>query len=228
MPAAPLMAILAVIGARRLSWGLPHLALATVVAALLRWTLWIGTDDMQLWRRVVLLRGSLVLAVLLATTVAWTLFREVRTKPWLATTLAAIAFGWGAGVSLGVDLAATVRLRDQVELRVDELEKRLPKRFALVGYPDQLDAPLTMRARRDVQYLDLMELEDWREGADPIRWWLDKERPVFFLLPPARLPDDLWPDFDLDTVSTALGLSEIRLIRDTAARSTPADSRSTN
>ena len=210
MPAAPPLAILAIIGARRLSWGLPHFALAALVAALLRWALWMGADDMQFWRRVLLLRGSLVVAAVVTAVVAMTLFREHRSQGRMATAMAAIAFGWGAGVSLGVDLAATIRLRDHVETRVDALESRLPARFALVGYPDQLDAPLTLRARRELEYLDLKEIEDWQDGAHPIRFWLDHERPVFLLLPPSGLQDDAWPDLEFTMVEPALGLAQVR------------------
>jgi len=218
MPAAPPLAVLATIGARRLPWRLPHLALAALVAALLRWTLWTGTDDFELWRRVILLRGSLLVAVVLSVVVAATLRGPALAGRRTATVLAALAFGWGAGVSLGVDLAATVRVRDRVEVLVGELEHRLPERCALVGYPNQLDAPLTLRARRDIQYLDLKEVEDWRESAGPIRWWLAEQRPVFVLLAPGETLAAPGKDLDLTVIEPSLGLARVSLREPTYPR----------
>lgn len=209
MPAAAPLAILATIGARRLPWGLHHLALAALVAALLRWSLWAGTDDLELWRRVLLLRGSLFVAVLL--TVILTVALRSPALAWRrrATVLTAIAFGWGAGVSLGVDLAATVRLRDRVDILVGDLEPHLPERCALLGYPDQLDAPLTLLAERDVEYADLVEFEDWTRLRPVLLWWREQGRPIYGLLPPGQVAASPWSDLRFEPVDRDINLVEV-------------------
>jgi hypothetical protein len=128
----------------------------------------------------------------------------------LATWVIAAACGLSTGITLGVDLTALARFRDRVDRVVDRTAIATPARFALIGYPDQLDAPLTLRVSRDVEYLDLLELKDWTDARDPILWWLAKHRPVFGVFPPGTVPESPWSDLEFEEVDPAIGLVEIR------------------
>ncbi len=209
-PAAPVLAVLAALGARRLRWRLSTLALAGLVAATLRWTLHLGADDLELWRRLLLLRGPLLVAAALALSTALALRRPSDLRVRTATLLAAIAFGWGAGVSLGVDLAATVRLRDRVEFLVRGLDGHLPHRFALIGHPNELDAPLSWKGTRDIEYLDLKEVTTGSQVDELVRWWQRDRRPVFWLLAPGEEHPTLAEDLVLEQIEPQLGLARVR------------------
>lgn len=192
MPVASMLAIFAVVGARSLAWRSSHLILTIIAAAVVGFSLLSESDDFSLSRRLVLLRGTLLVAALLLAVV----LVAARRSSWKVTAawMAALAFGVSAGVTLGSDLAATIRFRLSNEAFVEAVASATPERFALIGYPDQLDAPLTLRAFRDVEYADLGEVSDSVEVGDAVRAWLADGRPVFAVFPVHAVPPTPWPD----------------------------------
>ena len=190
MPVAPLIAVLAVAAVRDLEWNLRWLALATVTAAVLRWWLSGPSDDLDLLRRRFLLQFTVAIAAgLLATT--WLADRTAK-REWAraAALLAAIALGVSAGVTMGVDFTATARFRSKNDHVVAVTQRHLPSRFALVAYPDELDAVLSLLPNRDIEYLDLIEVSDPSTVRQLTEYWQSQERPVYL-----RLPAD--PDFSI-------------------------------
>ncbi len=201
LPATPLLAVLAVAAVRRLPWDLWHLAAALASGALLRMALE-GAADAALWRRLVLLRGSLLVAAAALAAVLAARRRAGRWRPVACWTFAG-AVGLAAGVTLGVDYPASVAFRDRANGQVAAVAAATPGRLALIGYPVPLDAVLTLRAERDVEYADLGELEDWVEAGGVVRWWLDQERPVYALLPVPETPgppESPWADLVFEPV----------------------------
>ena len=84
-----------------------------------------------------------------------------------------------------------------------------PERFALIGFDDQIDPALTLRAERDVEYLDLGELATVAEARQVILWWHRRGRPVFVIFPAGEAPGSPWPDLILEPVQPGVGLLRV-------------------
>jgi hypothetical protein len=209
MPAAPLLAVLAVAAVRDLPWRVVHLVIGgALVLGLLAWWLPVQHDFSPL-RRLALLRASLVTAILCFFSVL--IVRSSAPSGWKRVaawaTTAALAFS--VGVTLGVDLPATVRYRSGADAAVDRLAGVTPERFALVGFDNELDPALTLGAQRDIEYLDLGELESVAEARPMILWWHSRGRPVFVIFPPGEAPGSPWLNLALEPVDPAVGLVRV-------------------
>jgi hypothetical protein len=208
MPIAPLLAVLAVAALRDLDWNLHWLAAAAVIAALLRWWLAGPHDDFDLLRRQFLLRSTVTVAFCLLAAVWYSDRTTHRLASKAALCLSALALGMSAGITIGVDFTATARFRTKNDLVVEVTERSLPDRLALVAYPDELDAVLSLLPEKDLEYLDLLEVTQPETVVELTRYWQDEGRPVFL-----RLPAD--PEFSLTSglvarvVDPAVGLVEL-------------------
>jgi hypothetical protein len=206
--AMPPLAILTVIALRDLPWRRAHAAGGALVALALGGWLALHDGDAAPVRRQLLLHASLVLAA--ATLFAYAAWRAAPTarRGLVAATLAALALAYGGAVTLGVDLAALVRARNFDDARLDRVAAHTPARFALVGWPVELDPVLALRATRDLEYADLYELTDLSTIPLLVAHWEREARPVYALLPAHAVPS--WPSLRLDPIDPAAGLYRLR------------------
>ncbi len=205
MPVAPLLAVLAVAAVRDLDWTLHWVAGATAIAALLRWWLAGPTDDFDLLRRQFLLRITLATACCLLAAVWYSDRTGHGAASRVALCLSVLALGLSAGVTMGVDFTATARFRTKNDRVVEITERSLPNRLALVAYPDELDAVLSLLPDRDLEYLDLIEVTDPETVVRLTRFWQEEDRPVF-LRPPADPDFSLAPGLVVEVVDPEAGL----------------------
>lgn len=205
--AMPPLAILTVIALRDLPWRRAHAVGGAAVALALGGWLALHDSDASPARRQLLLHASLVLAA--ATLLAYAAWRVVPTirRGLFAATLATLALAYGGAVTLGVDLAALVRARNHDDARLDRIAARTPARFALIGWPVELDPVLALRATRDLQYADLYELTDLSTIPAVVAHWEQEGRPVYALLPAHATPS--WPSLRLAPIDPAAGLYRV-------------------
>lgn len=216
VPALPLAMVLAVVAVRDLPWRAWHLGVGAAVCAGL--SLWLSrwSDDDPHARRVMLLRVTLAVAAASTALVARSRGAQGddarATGRWshAAALGATVAFAVSFAVGAAVDLRAVLRVRRDSERRVEAVTRTLPRRFAVMGYPVEIDPVLGLRATRDVEYADLYEARDWI-GLRAIvgGWWRDG-RPVFVLLPPAAPFPSPMPDARFEVVDRALGVYAVR------------------
>lgn len=211
-PALPLLACLAVVATRELPWRRAHLAVGAALAAGVALWLWQYDDDHDHARRWLLLRGTLASAgaafVLLARSLAP---RASARWAQAAAGAATVTFALGFAVAVAVDLRESARNRDEGQRYMDALARRLPRRFALIGFAPELDPALGLRGARDVEYFDLYESIDWRPVREVTAHWLAEGRPVFVLTPPARPYPSPMPGYRFEAVDAARGLYAVRV-----------------
>lgn len=203
-PMIPLLAVLAVAAAHDRGWQSWHSVVAVLLASVLG--LWIARqpDDNPVVLRFILLRGTLVMA-------AVTFLLVARTAPphRAGLALVALTFGLGGAVSLGRDLHSIVRLRSDSDARMDAVARRTPLRFALVGWPPDIDPVLALRTRRDIVYADLYEAQNWADFRVLIDRWTAEARPVYALFPPRSTMTSPWPEVQFNRLDPSLGLYRI-------------------
>jgi hypothetical protein len=202
-PALPLLAALSVTATHALPWRRAHLALGITLALCLTAYLWRFSDDLAMPRRMLLLRGTLLVSA-----GAFLALARVhgRRGAGLAAIAVTAAFATGFAVTAAVDVRESVRNRDDSQRFMDGLARSLPRRFALVGFAPELDPALGLRATRDVNYFDLYESLDWADArAVMTRWWAEG-RPVFVLQAVGRPYPSPRPDLRFEPVDTARGL----------------------
>jgi hypothetical protein len=209
-PVVPLLAALALIAVRDLPWKWHHFELAALVIIGLWLALRPSLDDGALWRRVVLLRVPLVIAV--AAFALLVVARRSRSNRWrsAAAAAASIAFAFTASVAVLVDLR--VRLYDQSGAKryVERVARLTPSRFAVVGYLCELDQVLALRADRDIQFADLAELRDRRDLGRLVRRWDRERRPVYAVIGGREAFEQDWPGIRIDWVDWEAGLARVR------------------
>jgi hypothetical protein len=119
----------------------------------------------------------------------------------------------GIAINLAVDLRQATIDKARHDARVDAVAARVPQRFALVGWPREIDTPLALRASRDVEYADLWENEDPLHSeriGSLFDYWTADGRPIFALLPThTRWEQSPWPGYDLALVDPATNLFSV-------------------
>lgn len=210
-PALPLLACLAVVATRALPWRPAHLIAGSSLTIVLALWLWRFDDDLDPARRWVLLRGTLLSAALAFALVARSAAPRASALWSRVATVAMLApLSLGFAVSIAVDLREAVRNRDESQRYMDGLSRQLPSRLALIGYAPELDPALGLRGTRDVEYFDLYESADWREVRAVTAHWLQRGRPVYVLMPPARPYPSPMVGYRFEVVDRARGLYAVR------------------
>jgi hypothetical protein len=215
VPALPLTTALVAVSVRSLPWRRAHLALGGLVAVAMMYTLSRWSHDDASTRRVLLLRVPLVVAAVAFVLTARALAargdaRHTLTQH-LATVSVTLAIAASVAVSLGVDLREVMNVRRDHEQRVQAIARQLPVRFALVGYPVEIDPVLELRATRDVEYIDLYETRDWAVVRALYDVWTRARRPVFVLQPPQVPYASPMPDLCFVAIDRSRGLYRMEL-----------------
>ncbi|HEY3447827.1 MAG TPA: glycosyltransferase family 39 protein [Myxococcales bacterium] len=201
LPAMPALIVLALAAVRALPWRWWHVAAGAASAALL--VVWLAQwpDDADFARRLVVLRGTLLAAVV-AAGASW------APRRWSRAWLSGLAIGGvvaacaaGVAVNLAIDLPALRAARDREDSRVEAVAARTPQRFALLGWPPEIDSVLALRASRDIEYADMYESEQPLHSEhirSLLHHWTRDGRPIFALLPTHVVwGASPWPDYDL-------------------------------
>jgi hypothetical protein len=131
-------------------------------------------------RRWLELRATLIVAAL----AAGGILVSRRRGSWagLACIPVAAAAGLGVATTIGVDGLISVNGADHLDQKSRRFGELTPQRFAVVGWGGELDPMLSLKASRDIEYLDFGEsgregyMSDMREAADV---WARDGRPVF-------------------------------------------------
>jgi hypothetical protein len=206
--AAPLL-VLALAAVAALRWR-PNDGLLVAVTALVGIAILVRSpDDVPLERRVLLLRGSLLVGAAALLLVALQRRHADARRERAAVKAAAVAFGLSAAISLAVDLRALLAVRAHCDQQLDAVLAHVPPSLALIGGPGEIDPVLALEATRDVQYADLYELRDWTRVRPLVDTWMARGRPVFGLFPATALPACPWPDLRFDVVVADVGLVRI-------------------
>ena len=210
LPALPLLVVLGIGAVRDLPWTWKHVLLTVAAAAALGACIQYGEDDAPYWRRFILLRVTLAAgggALLLAGTARV----KQGTDAWkkAATIATAAAIACGIAVTLTVDFQVSLKMQVRNDRSVDDLARLTPERFALVGWPDAIDPVLSLRASRDLEYLDLYESVNWFNFRQMIDRWSAEGRPIFALLPWGITSP--WPDVAFEIVDARVQLYRISL-----------------
>jgi hypothetical protein len=205
-PLIPLLAVLAVAAVHDREWTLWHVLGALALACGLG--VWIGrhVDDNSHALRVIVLRGTLVMAA-----ASFLLAARGPAPRAIGLAVIALTFGLGGAVTLGRDLRSLVGLRNDSDRHMDAVTRLTPARFALVGWPPEIDPVLALRTRRDIVYADLYESQNWANFRVLIDRWTAERRPIYALFPPANVMNSPWSDVRFDLVDRSLGLYRISL-----------------
>lgn len=180
------------------------LALAAVGGALLCVWLWQGTSDQPPLRRLVILRATLASAGL---AFAGGLLLHRRRAPTLVALLVAPALALGLAMTIGVDLRAWVRLRNQYERTMKSIAHHLPQRAALVAHAVTLDPALGALHGRDLEYADFYESRDKESLHRLMLRWLDEQRPVFAVV--GGRAESPYADLRYQVIDRSVGLVRV-------------------
>lgn len=211
-PGVPILLLLAVVALRDVPWRWWHLATGIVVAIALTAVLFHTPADHAFARRVFLLRvlpASGFVALLLSAR-----YLAGDRARWLALMLpfaAVLVFAGGVGATLGIDGRAVYDVRAGNDARVDALARVTPQRFAIVGWPPQIDTPLALRASRDIVYADLFESANWANFRTLIDRWAAEGRPIFALWPSDSIVSP-WPEVAFVPVDRAAHIYRVQIV----------------
>jgi hypothetical protein len=182
-PAVPMLAVLAVGAVRELPWRTLDLVPAAVVAIAGLACFLPHLTDAALVLRVLELRVTLLVAAAAVVTAA-----VARRRPgWAraACVAGSVALGAGVAVSVGVDARRMAHRLDVRDERVRRFAELTPERFAVIGWAPQTDPILSLRASRDVEYVDFTEIAgDWAGVRRVLDRWAADDRPVYGAFPP--------------------------------------------
>lgn len=206
MPTVPLLAVLVVAALAGRSWRIGHTIAAICVAGAYGAWLVRFPDENSRALRIIVLRGTLACGALAFVLVAND-HRDARR--WIhrtALAAAAVAIGLGGAVTVGIDLLAMVKLRNEGDRHMEEVARLVPQRFALVGWPPDIDPVLALRTTRDIVYADLYESQNWANFRSLIDLWADEHRPIYALFPTTTVFNSPWHDVRFEIIDHRLGL----------------------
>jgi hypothetical protein len=221
VPGVPFLAILAAITLRELSFRGRHVAIGAAVAVGLGAWFLSDTSDHPLPRRIVLLVVSLTLAI--ACTVIVGLARAERRARWrgAARWVAGVTAGFSFAVGVAVDARGMLDLQTDYDAQQDRFAALTPARFAMMGWPLEMDHILPLRASRDIQYADLWESENWGRAREIIDVWEREGRPIYGLFKRGERAQSPWPDVKFEIIDEESNFVRISTIgRATQARQT--------
>jgi hypothetical protein len=211
VPLLPAGTVLAVWALGEHPWSARRVAAVLLAALVLGGWFAREENDLAPLRRLVLLRAPLVLAL-----AAFALAARARVRPtgWAARGLgpaaAALAVAYGLAVNVAVDLPAWLRERTSHQRRLEHVARATPARVALLGWAggNGIDAALSLRGERDVEYADLAEVERLDNARRLVDWWFDQRREVYVMLPPPVASP--WPDVLVEVVDAEYSLYRLR------------------
>jgi hypothetical protein len=212
VPAVGPLAVLAIASTRSLPWKRKHVAIIAAGSIVLI-GLFDGGGDEALWRRLVLLYGTLLAGVGAVVAVWLTKTSNSERRREIALYFAASSIVLGIGGAVGVTVPAVWNMRNANDRRVDAIASHTPDRFALVGFSPQIDTPLALRASRDIEYFDLYEV-DAKDGWTNLRFmvdgWSDTGRPIFGVWPVGIDIQSPWPDVVFEQIDESERLYRVR------------------
>jgi hypothetical protein len=212
IPAAPLLAVLAVEAMGDLPWRFVYVFFAAGVAVAGLCYFLPTNHDHALLRRIVELRLTVLVAVV---TAALTFCARRWPRPFVreqAAAFGAAAVGLGIAVSLGVDTRALATQMSANDARLARFERVCPdRRLAIVGWGADQDPILALRAEREIQTMDFFEADDntWNNFRVMIDVWSAEGRPIYALFPRGQSPPFRWPYADWDVPGVLLDESEV-------------------
>ncbi|MEI8256738.1 MAG: hypothetical protein WCJ30_13770 [Deltaproteobacteria bacterium] len=205
-PMIPLLAVLAVAAVHDRGWEAWHTLVAVLLACALGFWISRKPDDNPVALRFILLRGTLLVGAVSALIIA-----RPTAPHRAALAVVALVFGLGGAVTLGRDLRSMVQIRNDSDSRMLADARLTPQRFALVGWPPDIDPVLALRTQRDLVYADLYESQNWANFRVLIDRWTAEERPIYAMFPVASTMRSPWPQVRFDPVDRTLGLYRISL-----------------
>ncbi|MEO7114057.1 MAG: hypothetical protein ABI183_26690, partial [Polyangiaceae bacterium] len=218
IPALAPLLVLALASAKELRWTRNHFIFIAIASAAI-FALLCSGNDLPLWRRMLLLYGTLAAALATAVT-AWRA-RAARSDLLLtrATHAAAVAIAIGIGTTIGATIPSLSAMRNANDARTDDIARHVPQRFALVGFAPELDPPLALRANHDVEYMDLYETRQekgWTNFRAMIDVWTNEGRPIFALWPSDKEIRSPWPNISFEEIDHEQRLFRVRKLYEVA------------
>ena len=202
LPALPLLVVLGLEAVKALPWTWAHVVLAAGATLAFVVALNQAPDDMLYWRRVLVLRGTLALGggALILGGIAHRSLGKAWKRAAAFATVGAIACG--IAITSMIDLRVVLSMQKESARRVDHVALIVPQRFALAGWAGDIDLLLSLRATRDIEYVDLYESLNWYNFRQMIDRWSSDHRPIFAVLPPGAVKSP-WQDVDFELVDPA-------------------------
>jgi hypothetical protein len=204
IPATPFLSVLAADVLCRLPLRRWHVAGVIVTATVGALALALQATDASFATRYFLLRVTLILAFATVAATAWSSHDPSPKRMSAAALVATACLSCSAAVTWGSDTATLARVQISLDRDVAALARNTPNRFALVGYGPQTDHVLTLRAERDINYIDLLEGPSWDNFRVLIDLWADDNRPVYGIFPNDTEPPFRWPYADWDVRATLI------------------------
>lgn len=205
LPLVPFLAVFAAWVARRAGFGRLAAAGSLLLGFTLATLLWPGTTDNSHLRRELLLRVPLLFSLVAVITTHKALASGERAWRVASVTTLSLVAALSIGNAMGSDLRHLLVTRRDQQVRVDRIAAKLPHRFALIGFPVELDPVASLRHDRDLQYADLYETRDWAFVPLLRHWWAEG-RPVFALHRGGDLVRSPWPEVRYEPVDVSLGV----------------------
>lgn len=211
VPAMPFLVLLAVSEFRILPWKARHLFFGFAIVVLL--TAWFSMEsgDNSMIRRLVLLYLPVVIGF--AAIIAVASARRAAGVQIAAVLNVILVVALSVAVCCGHDTAAVCRILSSNDDRVRSIAAVAPSRFALVGYPREIDPAVALRESFDLQYADLFESRGTESIDALVHWWLDEPRTVFYLAPPEGGVPSEFDRLYLDPVAACPGVYEVAQLR---------------
>ena len=101
------------------------------------------------------------------------------------------------------------RRETDLDAHQDALASATPARFAVMGFPQDIDAVLPVRTWKDVEAADLAETTDWQSPRRLIDRWQRDARPVFVVTHDDDPFPPPWPDVRFEPADAAHGIYKV-------------------
>ncbi len=206
--AVPALVVLAsqAVATLRATWR--DAAVGGLVLMLATWMLAQDHGDGDWAKRLLLLRVTLLSALAVVATL---LLGRGRAG---ASRAAGLSVASAAGLSVALSIVnasgTATRVVAALDARLAKFESLVPeRRFALAGWGPDSDPILSLRAERDVHYVDFVESGSWTGFRKLIDKWSDDGRPIYGVF-----PRDVgerafkWPYADADVPATCIDRDE--------------------
>ncbi len=188
------------------------LVLVVIAVAVVGVKLLDPTSDASHAQRLVLVRGTLVVAAIAAATVVYAARSSRSLSASLSSTTIAAAIGFSVAIT-ALDARRMARRETDLDAHQDALARVTPPRFGVMGFPQDIDAVLPVRASKDVQAADLAETTDWQSPRRLIDRWEADARPVFVITHDNDPFPPPWRDVRFEPADAAHGIYTVNVQR---------------